>query len=225
MKETYREAQGIKFSETKGACDLAYHAVEGERYKFTDEKVWKVVRKIERFLGFRAVIIQAEDSFYKPILAFAGTDPTSVADIFTDAHQAVGGIFVPQYWFAVLTANEAKGRFGDLVLTGHSLGGGLAAYASLVTGASATTINPAPLNSSNTLIGLMKNLKGKVNITNYICGTKGWRKGEVVTSLISPGFIVGEKIYVAGADGAGFHTRHKLENTGAGVNMPTKVSN
>ena len=227
MKELYKAAQGLKFSETKGACDLAYYAKENQLYKFPDEKIWKVVKKIEHFggMGFRAVILQPENICYKTILAFAGTDPKSIGDVITDADQALfGGLLATrQYWLAISTARDAKGKFTDLVLTGHSLGGGLAAYTSLQIKTPATTVNPAPLNLHNTVVGYIGNMHGGANITNYISGAKGFRKGEIVTSLISPGFIIGEKVYVAGVDNAGFMSRHALKNTGAGVDMPKLV--
>ena len=223
MRESYIPAQGIKFSETKGACQLAYNANEGESYTFPDGKIWKVI-KVKTYLfgmGFRAIILIPENGGYKTILAFAGTDITSIADLWTDAYQLMNPYFLlpDQYWLAVKFVLEAKGKYGGLVLTGHSLGGGLAAYTSLRTNTPATTINPAPLSVDNATFGLLSNLGKGVKITNYICGSPGRFKGEVVTSL-SSGVILGEKFYVAGVDGAGFLTRHKIENTGAGIGLP-----
>lgn len=223
MSETYREAQGLKFSETKGACHLAYDAKDKQSYTFPDGKKWKVAELIEHFgTGFRAIILQPETAGHKTILAFAGTDFSSLTDILTDLSQAFGGL-PPQYWLAVSTARRAKGQYGNLVLTGHSLGGGLAMYASLTTKTPATTINPAPLNSKHTLIGRLITKSSELRITNYICGSAGFGKGEIVTSLISPGFISGEKQYVAPVEGAGFLGKHKLANTGAGMDFPILI--
>lgn len=99
--------------------------------------------------GFRAGIYQNDKGEY--VVAFAGTDPSEMADIGADATQAFG-LDTAQYNQAIALAKEAEVVFGDgnVVFTGHSLGGGLASAAALATGGAGVTFNAAGL-SDDTL--------------------------------------------------------------------------
>lgn len=89
--------------------------------------------------GFRAGIYTDGDG--RHVLAFSGT--ATAKDWWTDVKQGVGGNAM-QYNEAVALARDAKLAFGDdLVLTGHSLGGGLASTAAVATDTVAVTFNPA----------------------------------------------------------------------------------
>ena len=97
--------------------------------------------------------------------AFAGTDDWQ--DVKDDYHQFIGET-PEQYKKAVANAEvisialqDKYGENVDLTYVGHSLGGGLAAVASMATGHKAKTFNPAAIVSST--------LKGNAsNVTNYI---------------------------------------------------------
>lgn len=84
------------------------------------------------------------------IVAFAGTDDFN--DILTDLWQGLG-LFDPQF-AAAITIGESLAQIqviaNGLVTTGHSLGGGLAAAASIAGGITGDTFNAAGLHS-NTL--------------------------------------------------------------------------
>lgn len=88
--------------------------------------------------GFRAGIYTDGDGNH--VLAFAGSNERQD---WTGANLRQGlGWEAEQYDEAVQLAQLAAGEYGDdLVITGHSLGGGLAATASLVTGNAAVTFN------------------------------------------------------------------------------------
>lgn len=95
--------------------------------------------------GFQAAIYSDGNGRY--VLAFAGTDPKSVPDWLANGGQGLG-FETAQYRDAMALAQSAadSGAFGDnLVITGHSLGGGLASAASLATGNTAVTFNAAGL--------------------------------------------------------------------------------
>ncbi|MEP7044366.1 MAG: Mbeg1-like protein [Dokdonella sp.] len=94
--------------------------------------------------GFRAAVYQNADGNH--VLAFAGTREGK--DWYADGTQAVG-LPTAQYSEAVAAATQAKAAFGDsLVVTGHSLGGGLASIASVATDSAAVTFNAAGVNDA-----------------------------------------------------------------------------
>ena len=76
------------------------------------------------------------------VLAFAGT--ASLLDIVADVRQALGAV-PAQYEAAVALAQLVHAVCPDMVMTGHSLGGGLASLGALVTGNPAVTFNAVGL--------------------------------------------------------------------------------
>lgn len=93
----------------------------------------------DRSTGLRAAIYTDGDGHYT--LAFAGSN--DVPDWLNNLAQGVG-LDAAQYNQAIALAKDAKLAFGDdLAITGHSLGGGLAAAAALATGSVAVTFNAA----------------------------------------------------------------------------------
>lgn len=96
--------------------------------------------------GFRAAIYTDGDG--RHVLAFAGTNPTEFSDWVSNFRQGLG-FEDEQYVQATRLAEAAEAAFGDdLVITGHSLGGGLAAVAALATDSAAVTFNAAGLHDS-----------------------------------------------------------------------------
>lgn len=106
--------------------------------------------------GFSAEIYQHEDGGY--VVAYrgseVGTQQNQIMDWVNNGQQGVG-LDSAQYSSAIELAKRAEHVFGDgnVALTGHSLGGGLASAASLATGASAVTFNSSGL-SNETLESL-----------------------------------------------------------------------
>lgn len=95
--------------------------------------------------GFDAAIYVDEDGNY--VLAFAGTDEGG--DWIDNAQQGAG-FSSDQYNRALELGKEAKAAFGDdLVITGHSLGGGLASHAAIATDTPAVTFNAAGLHDDS----------------------------------------------------------------------------
>ncbi|MEH6418384.1 Mbeg1-like protein [Pseudomonas sp. CGJS7] len=87
--------------------------------------------------GFRAGIYS--DGNGKYVVAYAGSN--DVQDWITNARQGIGWD-AKQYDQAVQLAKDAQEAFGEnMVITGHSLGGGLAATAALATDTAAVTFN------------------------------------------------------------------------------------
>ncbi|HEY0178242.1 MAG TPA: hypothetical protein VGC30_01265, partial [Dokdonella sp.] len=95
--------------------------------------------------GFRAAVYQNAEGEH--VLAFAGSND---AKDWTQNNIPQGlGLPAAQYDQAVALATKAKAAFGDgLVITGHSLGGGLASVASVATDSAAVTFNAAGLSDA-----------------------------------------------------------------------------
>ena len=93
--------------------------------------------------GFQSALYKHKDGEYA--LAFAGTNDGP--DVKVDIDQNFGKQTV-QYSKAVTLGQQVSKAVGDnkLVYTGHSLGGGLATTAALVTNKSAVTFNGAGVN-------------------------------------------------------------------------------
>ncbi len=181
--ETYPSAQGLKLSETKGASDLAYKAKVGEQYVFPDGKIWEIIELMQYSSGFRAIVLKPEND-NRVVLAYKGTDlGNTPQDLVVDLLQEHG--FVPnQYNEASMESARLKKKFGNnVILTGHSLGGGLATYSSLVNKIPATTINPAPLAEKPVLrFGSMNQCYAW--ITNYITNGREFITGDGVNLTI-----------------------------------------
>jgi len=92
--------------------------------------------------GFQAAVYQRDSG--EVVVAFAGTDPSSMADIGTDIAQGLG-IGTRQYTQAESLATQMAATFGveNVAFTGHSLGGGLAATAAMAAGSHGVTFNAA----------------------------------------------------------------------------------
>lgn len=84
------------------------------------------------------------------VLSFDGTDLGQSSDVHDDLSQ-YAGFGARQYSEAIELAKKLKDRYGDdLVITGYSLGGGLASVAAVATNTHAVTFNAAAVND-NTL--------------------------------------------------------------------------
>lgn len=95
--------------------------------------------------GLKAAIYKS--NYTKPeklVLAFAGTEDKT--DALVDGQQGLG-METKQYRQAIRLSERLSGTVGpsNFEVTGHSLGGGLAAASNAVTGCKATTINAAGL--------------------------------------------------------------------------------
>lgn len=138
--------------------------------------------------GFRAAIYQDGKGDY--VLAFKGT--TGLNDWKANATQALG-LNSAQYDEAVALATKAKVAFGDnLVLTGHSLGGGLASTAAVITDTPAVTFNAAGVNDETLQrlapegnVGAMKQAADDGLIRRYAV------QGDVLTGEQQTGFARG----------------------------------
>jgi hypothetical protein len=97
---------------------------------------------------FQANLYRSKDGTY--YLAFRGTEGPNLADWRCNAEQGLGGRAGQYEQAARLAASVGMALAPNqrLILTGHSLGGGLASYAALHNGLEAIVFNPASVHSS-----------------------------------------------------------------------------
>jgi uncharacterized protein YukE len=133
--------------------------------------------------GFQANVYRDDDGRY--VLAFAGTDPTSIRDWGANAQQGMGALS-SQHLQAVRLAQHLAGAVGseNVVLTGHSLGGGLASTASVATDVPAVTFNAAGVHPNTVLaaaaLGHENPGLDPGQVRNYHV------RGEILTTLQNP---------------------------------------
>ncbi len=120
--------------------------------------------------GFNAAVFEKNG---KHVLVFEGT--TSKSDWFNNIKQWAGAKS-KQYDLAVRVARKAKAKYPNLIITGHSLGGGLAREAALVTGSEAITFNAA-----TGKLGTVPS--GAAHLTNIV------HDGEVLDNLRKNGVL------------------------------------
>lgn len=133
--------------------------------------------------GFDADIYRDAQGHY--VLAFAGTDPTSVDDWEANAQQGVGRLS-SQHLQAIALAQHLATAVGseNMVLTGHSLGGGLASTASVATEVPAVTFNAAGVHP-NTVAAALDRSHGEGGLTSGQIRNYHVR-GEILTTLQNP---------------------------------------
>ncbi|MEW1953524.1 WXG100 family type VII secretion target [Terrabacter sp. NPDC080008] len=133
--------------------------------------------------GFAATVYRDAQGHY--VLAFQGTDPSSLDDWGANLQQGVG-LFSSQHVQAITLAQRLSAVVGseNMVLTGHSLGGGLASTASVATDVPAVTFNAAGVHPNTvelaTRLGHGDGGLASGQIRNYHV------RGEVLTTLQNP---------------------------------------
>lgn len=217
-------AQGLSFAESKGASHLAYDAKLGETYRFPDGKTWEVVDlKEDPSSGFRAIALRPTDSSdNRTIVAYAGS--REGVDWRQNFQQGLG-LPTKQYNQAVDFANKWRAISGnDLRLTGHSLGGGLASYASVRTNTPATGINAAPLALNRFSLNPFENRRDAGRITQY------YVPGEALTLVdqaFGPNVRPGNAIRVEGRgsilDPRSIGSNHGISNVAPDIPLPVRV--
>lgn len=217
---TPRAAQGLAFAETKGASDLAYDADVGETYEFANGTQWRVVDlEDDSDTGFRAIALRSTDpNDDRVIVAFAGS--SDGADWKNNFEQGFG-LPSDQYRQAKEFAAEWKQREGsNVILTGHSLGGGLASYAAIKNDLPATGVNSAPLAANH--LG--------IDPTDWARITQYYVPGEALSAVNSANptdFRPGISIAVEGKgsilDPRSIGSNHALENVAPDIALPVEV--
>jgi len=89
----------------------------------------------------------------KALVAYRGTNPTNISDLQADKDIVLNRYNNSQFNLAKIIAKRAKKKYGDLVVTGHSLGGTKAIKAADAVGGRAIVFNPgtglAPLKTGS----------------------------------------------------------------------------
>lgn len=217
-------AQGLSFAETKGSSQLAYKANVGETYRFPDGKTWNVVDvQDDKGSGFRAIALKSTDpSDKRTIVAYAGTE--NGVDWRNNIQQGLG-LSSRQYRQAVDFANKWKAIDGNNVrLTGHSLGGGLASYASIRTNLPATAVNAAPLALNRFSFNPFENRRDAARITQYyVPGEALTAFDDAVISNMRPGNSIAVRGRGSILDPRSVLGNHAIDNVAPDIPLPVRV--
>jgi hypothetical protein len=207
------KVQALSLEDVKACSQLAYNgqgvnATPGGRWVIIVDSSMKNGVAESWITGFRAILLEEKtNAFRRVVLAFAGTDPHSVADIVTDIDGAVSlsPFDIPaQYAQAASLAEKLQNTYGPrLLVAGHSLGGGLANYVSVKLGIPGAGINAAPL-GPGTILNLY--LFGKDDHSKF---THYNNEGELVSSY-APGVQIGQVCEIENKKGV--LEGHMLEN-------------
>lgn len=213
-------AQGLEFSESKGASDLAYNANAGEVYTFHDGGQWEVVEvSDDPNSGFRAIALRSTDpEDDRVIVAFAGSGKLNDWD---DNLMQGAGLVPEQYEQAVAFAEKWKTAEGadNVRLTGHSLGGGLASYAAIETDLHATGINASPISLNN----LQFDFGDFTRITQYYVPGEALSVVNNVNPLdVRPGVNIAVRGQDSILDPRSIGTNHALDNVAPDIKPPVK---
>jgi hypothetical protein len=114
----------------------------------------KIIDIKEQNTGFKSALYsrRKENGNIEFTCAFAGTDTNNFIEILRDSSNDILQLYglSPQYYIAAILAHyldKTISKFGDdnneLTFVGHSLGGGMSALSSMLTGRKAITFNPA----------------------------------------------------------------------------------
>jgi len=196
---------------TRQASAMAYTGKPGDR---TSDGQWMIREDglVEDHTGFRAIILTSADgSDTGAIIAFAGTDlkntnEHAINDLANDLEQGISGVS-PQYVRAIRLAEALKDRYnGNIFLTGHSLGGGLASLASAVNQVPGSAFNSAPLGGAAAITSAISEYGSPSNFMNYR------NENDPISHL--PGYQFGHGVELSGDYGSpGWDlSDHDLEN-------------
>ncbi len=180
------KGRSLNYLDVITLCALAYKdtgAKAGTKWKGSHpDNIWNVIAVEEHSNGFRAIYA----SGYANVLAFSGTDFTSINDWKSNLKQHFSGPkSSPQYKTALTVAKVYKQQLDFVV--GHSLGGGLASWVALNFCIPAATINSASLKIKSKDLG--SSFKpNQVYITHYVV------PGEILDVVDAIDFGVTKKI-------------------------------
>ena len=193
--------------------------LERNGWHIADDEAKRLGLNLHDLTGLDAMLLKSDDG-QSYVLVFAGTNIHSLADLVTDADQYFNGK-APQYDSALSLALKLNNLLADKNLTfvGHSLGGGLATLASLMTGRYAITFNPAALNNlmvSRVFMNrvLTGNKFDTSKIFNYVMQGENLQQVDPLQAINATpntiaGFCIGERVNVTnytGGDGHGIAT-------------------
>jgi hypothetical protein len=231
FKEQYQSAYGLQFSETKGLSFASYDAKTGDIVQTANGKKFTTAAVEELSSGFRAAVFVPQDpNDNRRIVAFTGTQPTdrNGVDIATDIQGALNSR-PEQYKQAdeliSYLKEKAKEAGTNLILTGHSLGGGLAAYTAIRNDLFATTIESAPIGVyDNVQLGkidipqkyLTENAFGSPAFRNDINNvTHYWNESDIVpaSSIAGLGSLAGTSVMIDAEDTLNPVARHNNPGT------------
>jgi len=182
----YHDREVLQLSRSLGANDAApdgwHKASEAElaQYGITSSQLHP------QGSGFNAELFIPDPAVYgedaQPVLAFEGTDFSDMQDVNADVAQAMGNREEYYERAMSLATTVSEHSDGNVIYSGHSLGGGLATAAAQVTGGQGIVSNPAGVHADTTARflaerGLTPPADADAGITTYAVD------GDLLTTL------------------------------------------
>ena len=201
-QKALRPKGGISLQEAQQASDIAYgtpdpnnpdshiHPKVGDK---TRDGNWIVKEVTEHPSGMNAVLLESNDpNDPRKILAYRGSDNDhQLRKDWVETNVPQIAVVPKQYFKAAQLAGQMKAKYGDdLVLAGHSQGGGQANYAGAIHGIPGVGINSAPLGLESRGHIAFLNPKGSDDFIHYR------HPNDIVSSRPSPGKLLGEVVTV-----------------------------
>lgn len=168
----YGGGQIMTFMEVYSLCVHSYSDLRAGQELTGTGTTWTVEQVIENH-GFMAYKIRKHGGWYA--IVFRGTNFEDAGGdwLRNNIANALGHTRPPQY----VSGEDLVSKHGaGKILVGHSLGGGIAMFASAFHGLPAATIFPAPVIPDS-----LPNGGANANVVNYVC------HGEVLTELTAAG--------------------------------------
>ncbi|WP_071458603.1 alpha/beta hydrolase family protein [Bacillus massilinigeriensis] len=149
INNSIRDLEYYILSKSAYSKDIVYE----KKVKIDEKKeVWKLIDSKTHKSGLHAVAYKKDNNI---VIAYRGTDPTSVRDIFTDGYY-IAGQFSPfngrenQFVEGLKFAEEIKRKNpnANISSTGHSLGAGVSHFSSAILGLDSVTFAGAAIINS-----------------------------------------------------------------------------
>lgn len=167
-ESAYGNGNVMTFMEVYSLCVHSYSDLRAGQELTGTGTTWTVEQVIENH-GFMAYKIKKEGGWYA--IVYRGTNFEDFGGdwLRNNIANALGVTRPPQY----VSGEDLASKHGQgKILVGHSLGGGIAMFASAFHGLPAATIFPAPVIPAS-----LPNRGKNANVMNYVC------HGEVLTEL------------------------------------------
>lgn len=122
--------------------ELALASYDYSNHDQLDSKLRQYDYEVDRELSHKNATVLRHRNSNHAVVSYRGTDPSNFDDLLADKHIATGSRKHKRFDEAVDLAKRAKAKYGDIKVTGHSLGGTQALHVNRELGFDAHAFNP-----------------------------------------------------------------------------------